>query len=98
MSLDQQWEHLRKSADRHRAEIKASRYSVKNFRMQAQLGQSELMIDLHDRLKKLEDLKCGRCGGSGYDPENTINDPVTFIPEPEACEDCRGTGKKSNAG
>ncbi len=59
---DQEWEHLREVTDRQRERIKieadtASRSRM--FEMQMQVGQSGLMLDLHDRLKKLEDPCAG---------------------------------------
>ena len=58
----QVWEHLRASADRQRERIKIEAETLSHarmFEMQMQLGQSELMLDLHDRLKKLEDPCAG---------------------------------------
>lgn len=38
------------------------------------------------------DVRCTRCGGSGFDPEAFYLDPATGAPSPDRCTQCDGFG------
>lgn len=40
--------------------------------------------------------KCERCGGHGFDPEDSVEGLLSGAPEPAACRDCGGMGYPSD--
>jgi DNA-directed RNA polymerase subunit RPC12/RpoP len=40
-------------------------------------------------MKEKMEVICPRCKGTGVDPDMFLEDPFTWEPNPQECEDCR---------